>query len=479
MPLPSCRVSIGSGPEIPVGGSILSSFTAENLRTLNHQDTPKWLCERRVESYNAFESMPRPSEKEEVWRYTPIDALDLDAYSILPALPRGASEVGQGYLEKELFFEPTRWSSTVSGDLGQREFSGNGLVGGAKVGGLELDAAEESLGSVMRGGDALVRLNDAFHPDAVVVDIPDGVRLGAPILIYTWLPDSFETRPAYFPRTLVRVGEGSDVRIVEVVSGPLRVKGALVVPVTEIVVGDGGSVSYVTLQTLGSNVWHIARSASRVGERAKLKLFTVGLGSHYDRVRVDVSLVGRGASSELNSVYLGRDDQVHDIRTQQDHNAPQTTSDLLCKGAVADSSRSVYSGLIRISHGAVRSEAMQTNHNLVLDESAHADSVPNLDIKENDVRCSHASTVGPIDEDRRFYVESRGVPPETAERLIVMGFFDDIVSKCPIEEADSFLRAEVGSGLKDALGELPGLPNAADAGQEHRSGSTGSAGQVR
>ena len=112
---------------------------------------------------------------------------------------------------------------------------------------------------------------------------------------------------------------------------------------------------------------------------------------------------------------------MHDIRTLQDHVAPRTTSELLCQGAVAGTSRSVYSGLIRVHRGAVRSDARQTNHNLVLDEGAHADSVPNLDILENDVRCSHASTVGPVDEDQRYYIESRGVAPEMAEGLIVRG----------------------------------------------------------
>ena len=150
---------------------------------------------------------------------------------------------------------------------------------------------------------------------------------------------------------------------------------------------------------------------------------------------------------------------MHDVRTLQDHLAAHTTSDLLCKGAVAGRSRSVYSGLIRVRHGAVRAEAFQTNHNLVLDRRAHADSVPNLDIEENDVRCSHASTVGPVDEDQRYYLESRGVPPGRAEQLIVLGFFDDIVERSPVPSATGRLRREVGLRLAGALG-LEGGPEA-------------------
>ena len=119
------------------------------------------------------------------------------------------------------------------------------------------------------------------------------------------------------------------------------------------------------------------------------------------------------------------------MRTFQEHAAPRTRSKLTFKGAVDDSARSVYSGLIHIHKGARKSDASQTNRNLVLSDGAHADSVPNLDIEENDVRCSHASAVGPIDRAQRFYVESRGVPPDAAERLILLGFFDDLLGAPP------------------------------------------------
>jgi Fe-S cluster assembly protein SufD len=203
---------------------------------------------------------------------------------------------------------------------------------------------------------------------------------------------------------------------------------------------------------LGRGSWQLGRLAARVGGDGSLRSFSVGLGGAFDRNRTDAVIVGRGGSTEIRSAYFGDGQQVHDVRTLQDHAAAHTTSDLLCKGAVAGSSRSVYSGLIRVRKGAVRTEAMQTNHNLVLDERAHADSVPNLDIEENDVRCSHASTVGPVDEDQRYYLESRGVPPEQAERLIVLGFFDDIVQRSPVPSMVPRLRREVGGRLAAALG---------------------------
>jgi Fe-S cluster assembly protein SufD len=138
---------------------------------------------------------------------------------------------------------------------------------------------------------------------------------------------------------------------------------------------------------------------------------------------------------------------MHDFRTMQDHAAPSTTSDLLFKGAVEDVAQSVYSGLIRVRKEAVGTNAFQTNRNLVLSEGARAESVPNLEIETNDVRCSHASAVGPIDDDQRFYLESRGIPPEETERLIVLGFFADILGGLPARTLGERMRAEVATKL--------------------------------
>ena len=139
-----------------------------------------------------------------------------------------------------------------------------------------------------------------------------------------------------------------------------------------------------------------------------------------------------GGESDLTAVYFGDGNQMLDFRTLQDHVAPHTRSDLLFKGAVEDHAQSVYSGLIRIRPGAQHSRAYQTNRNLVLTEGAEAMSVPNLEIEADDVQCSHASTVGPIDDDQLYYLATRGVPPDEAERLIVLGFFDDVFERLPL-----------------------------------------------
>ena len=173
---------------------------------------------------------------------------------------------------------------------------------------------------------------------------------------------------------------------------------------------------------------------SREGGAASSTLVAnVALGGDYARVRTDARLDGRGAAGDQLAAYFGEGDQMHDFRTLQDHAAPKTTSDLLFKGAVEGRARSVYSGLIRVRKEAPGTAAFQTNRNLKLSDAAWADSVPNLEIDTNDVRCSHASTVGPIDAEQRFYLESRGVPPDRAEELIVNGFFSEVLERLPVK----------------------------------------------
>ncbi len=390
-----------------------------------------------------------PSESEEVWRYSPINDLALDEYTL--------SEVSPASPEAGVLLES---AVATIGPVSGHVLVHNGQAGVPTI--LEssprfgfgrmsdMAEAEGILGRVLVGGDALVRLNDAFHPDGVLLSVPDGVEVAKPFVVVHWCD---QASTAVFPRLAVQLGANASAAIVEIYAGPVEGARSLVVPVTELSASDGASLSYVSLQILNDDTWSIARLVARGGNDATVRTFTVGLGGAYDRVRADVRAEGRGGQSEILSAYLGNGTQVHDIRTLQDHVAPRTQSELLCQGAVAGTSRSVYSGLIRVHRGAIRTDARQTNHNLVLDEGAHADSVPNLDILENDVKCSHASTVGPIDEDQRYYIESRGVPPEVAEGLIVRGFFDAIIDRSPVPAVVPLLQREVHARLDVALSD--------------------------
>jgi Fe-S cluster assembly protein SufD len=204
------------------------------------------------------------------------------------------------------------------------------------------------------------------------------------------------------------------------------------------------------VQVLGPRVWQIGVQASRLGRDADFVSYNVALGGDYSRVRSESVLAGSGGTSRLLAMFFGAARQMHDFATVQSHQCKHTTSDLLFKGAVANSSHSVYRGVIRVEKGAAGTNAYQTNRNLVLGQGAHADSVPTLEIEENDVRCSHASAVGPIDEEQRFYLESRGVPTEVADRLIVSGFLYDVLERLPAPALIPWLRATLETRLAEA-----------------------------
>jgi Fe-S cluster assembly protein SufD len=286
-----------------------------------------------------------------------------------------------------------------------------------------------------------------------VVKVPAGVVVDKPIVVLHW---SEGDGLASFPHTLVVAGESAEVTVFDRF-GSTHTHSAdephLVDAVVELVLGDGSHVRYVSVQEHGPNTWQIALQRAHVGRDASLRSSAVALGGYYARLRSESLLDSQGGESDLTAVYFGDGNQMLDFRTLQDHVAPNTRSDLLFKGAVEDHAQSVYSGLIRIRPGAQRSRAYQTNRNLVLTEGAEAKSVPNLEIEADDVKCSHASTVGPIDEEQLYYLASRGVPPEEAERLIVLGFFDDVFARLPVGALTSGLRRSVLDKLEHTRGK--------------------------
>ena len=333
-----------------------------------------------------------------------------------------------------------------NGRLAMIELSAGLTDQGVSVGPLA-DAADgtDLLGSVARPVDPFVDLNIAFLAHGLVVRVPAGVVVDDPLLVLHWVDDA---GAAVFPRLVVQAGPSSRIRVLDHLGSPAGT-APLVAPVVELDVADDADVGYLAIQELDHKAWQIGYQASRVGERATLTSSVVALGGSYARVRTDSELAGREGTSILLAAYFGDGEQMHDFRTIQDHAAPRTRSDLLFKGAVEDESHAVYSGLIRVRKGAAGTDARQTNRNLVLTAGARADSVPNLEIEENDVRCTHASAVGPVDEDQLYYLEARGVPTEVAERLIVLGFFDDVVAHthAPVPTLRPLLRAAVATKL--------------------------------
>lgn len=403
---------------------------------------PTWLKQQRRAEWERFSASKEPTESEEIWRYSRIDDLDLERYAPVqpPLQPPVGARAGLEGLPRDVaqLVASAGTAATVVVSHGGADAVVLGPQPGVSVepAGQEPLARGETAPSLAGlAADPWVALNGAFVQTPWRLTVAPGSVLKGPVVVVHWLE---RPRAAFFPRLEIEVGEGAEAQVLEVVAGsPAEM---LVVPFSELFVGRSAQLNFGQVQMLGPAAWQLGNQVSRVGTDGVLRSMTVALGGWYARVRTDSVLEGEGGDTELLAAYFGTGAQMHDLRTLQHHAAPHTRSDLLFKGAVADEAQSVYSGLIRVEKGARGTNAFQTNRNFVLSGGARAYSVPNLEIEDNDVRCSHASAVGPVDESQLFYLESRGVPTAVARRLIVLGFMDEVLVRFPVRGVLDWLR---------------------------------------
>lgn len=423
---------------------------------------PSWLQARRYAAADLFATASMPTAESELWRYSRIDDLDLNRYNPVLEKPQATGAGIPPDMQPILDALDDAAGVVVIRDgwISYVLLDENLASKGVKFGRLADQGASDQDDSTTLGtiavstpDSAIAALHDALTIDPLLISVPDGVVVEAPFVVLNQLGVD---RGLSCPHLLVQAGVNSQMTLL--VHHESSDIDALVIPVVEIDCGTGSNVSYLESQLLGPRTWQIGRQASSVGRDATLNSAMVALGGDYARSRISSTLSGQGATATMLAVYFGEDGQMHDIRTTQDHMAPRTTSNLLFKGAVQGKARSVYSGLVHIGKEGQGVNASQTNRNITLSHGAWAESVPTLEIENNDVRCSHASAVGPIDEEQRFYLESRGVPPQMAERLIVLGFFDEVLERLPISGVVERLRAEVVAKLdrRDSEDQLAG-----------------------
>ncbi len=399
------------------------------------QSPAPWLEKVNAEGAASFAAADLPTGREEVWRYTRIADVDFDRYEV------PGSDAG-GSVDPETIDGSAAMVVVRNGNIVSIERSES--LGKATVMTVSEHPDGEVLFNSVRGEaiDAISHLHDAHASGVVVVDVPARTHVEQPIVI-----DVFSNVEGGLtcPHTIVRAGQGASVTVFE-----RRRSGEadqLVVPIVELDAANDARIGYLVAQQLGAATTSLEHQVARADQQANVVCSTAAFGGSYARVRADFRLVGRGASGDLLSAYFGDGDQMLDFRTFQDHDAPDTTSNLLFKGAVTGAAKSVYSGLIRVSEDAPNTNAFQTNRNLKLSDDAWAYSVPNLEIEQNQVACSHASTVGEIDEEQRYYLESRGVPSTIAEQLLVSGFFAEVIAQLPIDA----VKVELQSIIDEAL----------------------------
>jgi Fe-S cluster assembly protein SufD len=307
------------------------------------------------------------------------------------------------------------------------------------------DLVEPRLFALLRAGrDRFAALHAAFFTGGTFLYVPDGVEIDEPILGQHF---SHEGNNSVLPHTLIVAGRGARFNYLDEYIAEDDGETGYRSGSTEIFAGEGSQVGYVAVQKWGRHVWHFADQRAEVQKDAAVKLFNVTLGGRFSKNRVEASLVGQGAEAELKAIYFASGEQFFDFHTLQDHQVGNTRSDLLFKGALQDTARTVYAGLIKIEKHAARSDAYQANRNLVLSDKARATSIPMLEIDNNDVRCTHGATVGPVDPDHMFYLRSRGIPEQTAKRMLIQGFFGAVLDRIPFEQARNLVEAELESRI--------------------------------
>ena len=396
-------------------------ITAATLETTELQGEPNWLRDRRRSALAAYERLPMPSKTDEEWRRTDVSRLDVSTFSGLQH-SYSAGLDGDGSLPDGVILKPLNVAAAEHPDL-----------------------VEPRLFSLLNAErDRFAALHAALFTGGTFLYVPDGVVVEGPILCR-----HVSTGGGNFvlPHTLIVAGRGARFNYLDEYIAEDEGEAGYRTGSAEIFLGEGSEVGYVALQKWGRKSWHFSDQRARLEKDSSLRLFNVTLGGHFSKTRTEASLVGPGANAELKAVYLASGDQFFDFHTLQDHQVGNTRSDLLFKGALQDTARTVYAGLIKIEKGAARSDAYQANRNLVLSDHAKATSIPMLEIDNNDVRCTHGATVGPIDPQHMFYLRSRGIPEPTARRMLVQGFFGQVLERIPFEHARALVETELESRL--------------------------------
>jgi Fe-S cluster assembly protein SufD len=416
--------------------------------------SPGFLRDLRAQALEEWRSLSIPSQQTEEWRYTDLESFDVEAFA--PFAAGGGPEAmnAHGVLRAAAVegersgFQVQRNSEVISTQLA------DGLAErGVIFSDLDLaaerhpDLVEKHLHQLVdTGRTTFTALHAAFRTGGTFLYVPPGVEIAAPLQTLTYVDTD---GLAVFPRTLLIADEGSQVTFIDRYASPgLRAFSDAIV---EIFAGPASRVRYVTLQDYGDGVTHLAVHRMRLARDADVKALGVAFGGSLARTEVESVLAEDGASSELLGVYFGDGQQHIDHRSIQDHIGSRTSSDLLYKGAMRDQSNAIYTGTVIIEHGAHRCDAYQTNRNILLSDHAKAHSVPNLEILTNDpTRCGHAASVGPVSEDEIFYLQSRGIPADEATRLIVRGFFAEVLDRIDIAEVRDGVEAAIEAELARA-----------------------------
>lgn len=434
----------------------LTGFSREAVEAISRsRNEPDWVREARLKAWETYESTPMPTRGDEEWRRTDLRRLKLDRfapYADLDASVTDLDQIAQGDREGAIAFgQPEHRAGIYASRDGSTPF-------------VDVDPSVTEQGVIFTDLNTAVRehpelVQKYFMTQAVPVDfgkfealhaamwqggaflyVPKGVSVELPFRSFAL---GQTVGASIFTHSLVVLEEGAEAFFVDAFQSETQDEASFTSAVVELIIADDAKLRYVQVQDWGRSVWNFMTERSILGRDSEMKNLQVTLGSKFSKNSIGSHLRGENALAEMLGIFFADGDQFFDHHTWQLHESGYATSDLEYKGALKEKSRSVYSGLIKVFEGAQRTDAYQQNRNLVLSRSARADTIPNLEIEANDVRCTHGATVSQVEDEHLFYLMARGIPKSEAQKLIVEGFFRPVIDRIPVEEIQDFLQAAI------------------------------------
>ena len=424
----------------------LTGFSREAVEALSDwKQEPDWVREARLAAWDIYEQLPAPKRSDEEWRRTDTRTLKLDVLRPFAAA-NGGSAAGAG----DVSLGAANAGVVVQRDATIADFSASPELAAQGVIFCDLDTAVREHGDLFRpyfmteavpvDFGKFEALHAAFWQGGIFLYVPKNARVELPLRSFV---QATEPGSALFTHTLAVIEQGAEAFVVDSYSSETQERQAFTSGVVELILRDDAKLRYVQVQDWGRHTWNIMTERAILGRDATLNSLHVTLGAKFSKSSIGSHLRGENSLAEMLGIYFGDGDQFFDHHTWQLHESPHATSDLEFKGALKGTARSVYSGLIKVFEGAQKTDAYQQNRNLVLSRGARADSIPNLEIKANDVRCTHGATISQVEAEHLFYLQARGIERSEAQKLIVEGFFRPVIDRIPDEEIQGFLESAI------------------------------------
>jgi Fe-S cluster assembly protein SufD len=383
------------------------------------------------EALEAYRSLPIPDTTEEHWRFTDLRGFDPESFSLQGTHPRNESVTAMLDLDVAGYATVNEQGIDVSQAPEGVRFE-------------PLPEDFERLYSLVGWDEKFAAHNAALWRHGLLVVVPKGLELEKPL--YVRIAVTGQT----FWRLVVVAEEGARASLIEEYASPAADTTAYSNAVTELFVEPAAKLEYVSLQNLSTETWHFASHHARVERDGELDWVAGGFGSKKGKTRIQNDLNGRGATSRVTGAYFADGQQHLDYDTFQEHIAPDCESDFAFKGALRDHATAVWRGMIRVEPNAQKTNAYQECRNLMLSPTTHAVPIPGLEIMANDVRCTHGATVGRVDREDLFYLMSRGLSRREAERLIVRGFFQDVLDRIELQPVRDAVTAALEARIPQA-----------------------------